>query len=64
MAPFCRTPIARVHNNPRLRQLLSKQLKKSKFSERPISGLILAIPIVGALKIICDYIEPLRGLAR
>jgi predicted PurR-regulated permease PerM len=24
-------------------------------------GLILAIPIVGALKIICDYIDPLRG---
>jgi predicted PurR-regulated permease PerM len=25
-------------------------------------GLILAIPIVGALKIICDHIEPMRGL--
>jgi predicted PurR-regulated permease PerM len=25
-------------------------------------GLILAVPIVGATKIICDYIEPLRGL--
>lgn len=25
-------------------------------------GLILAVPIVGAAKIICDYIEPLRGL--
>ena len=25
-------------------------------------GLILAVPIVGATKIICDYIDPLRGL--
>jgi predicted PurR-regulated permease PerM len=25
-------------------------------------GLILAVPIVGASKIICDYIDPLRGL--
>ena len=25
-------------------------------------GLILAVPIVGAAKIICDYVEPLRGL--
>jgi len=25
-------------------------------------GLILAIPIVGALKIICDHVEPLQGL--
>ena len=25
-------------------------------------GLILALPIVGATKIICDYIDPLRGL--
>ena len=27
------------------------------------SGLILAIPLLGALKIICDHIEPLQGLA-
>jgi predicted PurR-regulated permease PerM len=26
------------------------------------AGLILAIPILGAIKIICDYIDPLRGL--
>lgn len=25
-------------------------------------GLILAVPLVGATKIICDYVEPLRGL--
>jgi predicted PurR-regulated permease PerM len=25
-------------------------------------GLILAVPIVGAAKVICDYIDPLRGL--
>jgi predicted PurR-regulated permease PerM len=25
-------------------------------------GLILAIPLLGALKIICDYVEPLQGL--
>jgi predicted PurR-regulated permease PerM len=25
-------------------------------------GLILAVPIVGAAKIICDYVDPLRGL--
>jgi predicted PurR-regulated permease PerM len=25
-------------------------------------GLILAVPIVGATKIVCDYIDPLRGL--
>ena len=25
-------------------------------------GLILAVPIVGATKIICDYVDPLRGL--
>jgi predicted PurR-regulated permease PerM len=25
-------------------------------------GLILAVPIVGAAKIVCDYIDPLRGL--
>jgi predicted PurR-regulated permease PerM len=25
-------------------------------------GLILAVPIVGTTKIICDYIDPLRGL--
>lgn len=25
-------------------------------------GLILAVPVVGATKIICDYVEPLRGL--
>ena len=27
------------------------------------AGLILAIPLLGALKIICDHIEPLQGLA-
>ena len=25
-------------------------------------GLILAVPLVGATKIICDYVDPLRGL--
>jgi len=25
-------------------------------------GLILAMPLVGTTKIVCDYIEPLRGL--
>jgi predicted PurR-regulated permease PerM len=25
-------------------------------------GLILAIPILGALKIICDHVDPLQGL--
>jgi predicted PurR-regulated permease PerM len=25
-------------------------------------GLILAVPLVGATKIICDYVEPLQGL--
>ena len=24
-------------------------------------GLILAVPLVGATKIVCDYIDPLRG---
>ena len=26
-------------------------------------GLILAIPILGALKIVCDYVDPLQSLA-
>jgi predicted PurR-regulated permease PerM len=25
-------------------------------------GLILAVPLVGATKIVCDFIDPLRGL--
>jgi hypothetical protein len=24
-------------------------------------GLILAVPLVGATKIVCDYVDPLRG---
>ena len=26
-------------------------------------GLILAVPLLGATKIVCDYVDPLRGLA-
>ena len=26
-------------------------------------GLILAVPLVATAKIVCDYVEPLRGLA-